>query len=954
MKVKAFELTVLAAALMAVTGQVAAYQSNTSFFLPTLYQTGSLQGQPTQFLKQGTTTRWTDSPIKSAIYDYNYGYNYGNTQQTANYDRNLQENIEVSRQLANSYSNSNVSNYLITYIDPKTNTSGSGSLTLGDVDRKIDGSLITANDVREWTVIDSNGVPTKKYYVVLGADRNSNEIREEVGYNPPQTQTGQQANTARYLSISEYSNSGQETVYPEGGAVLYTSTYNGSSNNSTTIGNSAITEHNNNTNSNSTTLYTSNNTNGLDYQRISSNSSDILTAYERDPYWSYIVVNGQPVIKQIQQSNSTQTNTLNLYQAGQPKVREEINQSTTSSSTTDASGQVLASSSGHNNSSDVTYAKGQVLDNSTTRDAASTSTRKNVTVSVDSGMSGYWFAPSGWYYPIQNNAPAVLMTDITSNSQNTSNTDVYQAGADKVSTSSSVDSQHTTGTYADGKTALNNRDSQSSQTTYNEGRNSKYSESTNTVTTEIAHKTYQKNEDGAYVVQNGQPVESGYVSSNITVSTSNNQYQLGQERKQDTTKTVNSTESVTNSMKGTSWQGQGQSTLSDISYRKNQADGKATETTYAGQYTEKNSSAAQVQNRAESANSSSITYNAQSNLISADKDSYTDARKVTQNGQVTSDYRFSANSSQTQYRNDAGYKNEVNGTASDTRSLLATNELDYESATNTQENLTSTNSTGQQTSASLARNNSIKQYADGRTAVSNGGKLVRTDATGAGVQVEDNVVTNTNQFGNQDSTTQIHTITNTQAGSTVASQTQTRTDSVAGIQLTAQSNGSVVTKAASIPTQSTSITAAGITTTGTVSATGLNLNGGSIQNVQAGSADTDATNVKQLRDGNAATLAAANAYSASRSDQLAHRLNNVEKAAYSGVAISLAAQQSVPNLKPGNVAVYGGMGQYKSASAGAVGITSLMQDGRTSISAAFGFADSDVGGRVGVSYVFGD
>ncbi|WP_180049629.1 YadA C-terminal domain-containing protein [Acinetobacter sp. YH12105] len=110
-----------------------------------------------------------------------------------------------------------------------------------------------------------------------------------------------------------------------------------------------------------------------------------------------------------------------------------------------------------------------------------------------------------------------------------------------------------------------------------------------------------------------------------------------------------------------------------------------------------------------------------------------------------------------------------------------------------------------------------------------------------------------------------------------------------------------------------------------------------------------------------ATLASANAYTDtqvvnvnSRVNQLNSRVDDVEKTAYRGVAIALAAQQQIPNIGAGQFAVFGGVGHYEGESAGALGVASVFADGRTSVSAALGFAGgNEVGGRVGVSYVFG-
>ena len=113
--------------------------------------------------------------------------------------------------------------------------------------------------------------------------------------------------------------------------------------------------------------------------------------------------------------------------------------------------------------------------------------------------------------------------------------------------------------------------------------------------------------------------------------------------------------------------------------------------------------------------------------------------------------------------------------------------------------------------------------------------------------------------------------------------------------------------------------------------------------------------------GDTATLVSANAYTNtqvanvnSRVNQLNSRVDDVEKTSYRGIAIALAAQQQIPNIGAGQFAVFGGVGHYEGESAGALGVASVFADGRTSVSAALGVAGgSEVGGRVGVSYVFG-
>ena len=105
--------------------------------------------------------------------------------------------------------------------------------------------------------------------------------------------------------------------------------------------------------------------------------------------------------------------------------------------------------------------------------------------------------------------------------------------------------------------------------------------------------------------------------------------------------------------------------------------------------------------------------------------------------------------------------------------------------------------------------------------------------------------------------------------------------------------------------------------------------------------------------GDAATLTAANNYTNVRANQLNTRIDDVQRTAYRGIAISLAAQQAVPSIGPGQVAIFGGVGHYEGETAGSIGVVTAFTD-RLSASGAFGFAGgNEFGGRVGVAYVFG-
>ena len=214
---------------------------------------------------------------------------------------------------------------------------------------------------------------------------------------------------------------------------------------------------------------------------------------------------------------------------------------------------------------------------------------------------------------------------------------------------------------------------------------------------------------------------------------------------------------------------------------------------------------------------------------------------------------------------------------------------------------------------------------------------------------------------------------------------------IVGRENTGDANALTVRKTDATGTTETVVTA-GSVTTDTINANSLNVTDFNTTNLTAdtitlggkdlaqtiadGDAATLATARTELAAGDAATLTSANAYTNtavsnitntanaytdvqvagvnSRVDQLNKRVDDVEQTSYRGIAIALAAQQQIPNIGAGQFAVFGGVGHYEGESAAALGLASVLADGRTAFSAALGVAGgSEIGGRVGVSYVFG-
>lgn len=178
-----------------------------------------------------------------------------------------------------------------------------------------------------------------------------------------------------------------------------------------------------------------------------------------------------------------------------------------------------------------------------------------------------------------------------------------------------------------------------------------------------------------------------------------------------------------------------------------------------------------------------------------------------------------------------------------------------------------------------------------------------------------------------DSTTQTRTETKVAADKSSTSNTATRVDSVNGIVVSATKTQTDAAGKATTTESKTTIDANSVTTNHVV-AERITLQGGKDLQGEINRID-------------------------SRVNQLNSRVDDVQKTAYRGIAIALAAQQAVPNIAPGQVAVFGGVGHYEGETAGSIGVVTSFTD-RISASGAFGFAGgNEFGGRVGVAYVFG-
>lgn len=485
----------------------------------------------------------------------------------------------------------------------------------------------------------------------------------------------------------------------------------------------------------------------------------------------------------------------------------------------------------------------------------------------------------------------------------------YQADQVKKSeTASQVSSKQTQTNVQDGFVSVQDHNVSSTLTEFNQGKSDKRSTLSTNETTAQKNRVYKQDEDGNFILVNGERVLEKVIQSNSNSTATLNQYQLGQTLKNASSAQTTYSETVQNVQNQTAEINSGTMNELNQTYRK-------------GQVLD---------------NEHNLSESSSSLLTQADGSSR--------------DYQTRQQTSEQVYQTEMG--------------LLASNTISQHVKQESAETLTLKDANNALTTQTeIVRGSEVNLNTDSSSVSKTYGSETKTVADGSKTMLSKTATSVTDKFGTMESATLNRTdATLTREGSLTA-MSSTRVDTVDGITLTKEkivdpSAGinSTVKAATSTLVASTEIKAGEIKV-GAITLTadsGLDAGQHAITGVSRGVSGTDAANVAQMNEGDMATLAKANSYANDRIGAVGHRLDKLEKTAYRGVAISLAAQQAVPNLNPGNTAVFGGVGHYQGESAVSFGMTSLLDNGRTSVSAAFGFASSEVGGRVGVAYVFGD
>lgn len=120
-----------------------------------------------------------------------------------------------------------------------------------------------------------------------------------------------------------------------------------------------------------------------------------------------------------------------------------------------------------------------------------------------------------------------------------------------------------------------------------------------------------------------------------------------------------------------------------------------------------------------------------------------------------------------------------------------------------------------------------------------------------------------------------------------------------------------------------------------------------LHNVAPGVAGTDAVNVNQLNSG----IAGANAYTDARASQLNSRMDGIARNAYAGIASAMAVQMPASYV-PGKTVMRIGAGVFKGESAVGVSFRRTADNNAWSLTGGVGMSRAGAAATVGVEWVF--
>ncbi|MFN3906400.1 MAG: YadA C-terminal domain-containing protein [Acinetobacter junii] len=834
---------------------------------------------------QKSTLKATESKVVTRKQDNDFQtWEKSTWDNSAVYARNQQENIEVDRDILESSTWDNKKLSKIAGVSVVKEAQDS-DFKIGTVAVDVNGNKFDVNDVRTWK--DETG--KERYYVVIDQDANGQDIRSEVTFKngkPLETKAAE-LQTVK-TEVGSIKRTDKVTM---GAEVAYQTNEKETWDEKTTSKDGATVYAADKGSDETNVKVFSVGKNALHRESVTTESSETVeTEFDR-LNGDVLFADGKPVVLSVESNKSASSVTDRLFQEGQDKTRENISTSSFERNVKNAAGVVQTSWVGHDNETNVDYAAGQALANTFVQDQAVEVTSKAVTTNVGFNYDGTAKANIGSNtlrdngtvaagLAVKNAQAGEIVVDTKLDTSNKVDAKTYQDGGVKALESTTAKTDVQTVTYADGTTgtikgtdvfgnALNNT---SSVTLFNKGKADKYREAVTTAETETTGKNYQVDEDGDIILANGKPVEQGTSSDKQTVKTTENLYQIGQERKTDKV-VVTDTSRKTANVDGSGRDLTAKATDQNIEYRAGQQNGKVFD----------DSSASSSELKVKNADNSQLVYKVDqknSTVINDTTGNVEDANRGVLWAVQGKDY------------------------------LLATRDVKSVDKSEWTESRTAT---GKDTVSITRGNESVNRTDSSHTDTTYGSETV-TAATGTTTVAKKEVIVH-DKFGTLDSSTLSRTETKVAADKSSTVNTKTRAESVDGVVLTSTQTNTDAAGKAVTSTRTTSLN----------STTGL-------------TTDQITLNGKDLQ---------------TELNRMGNNIDDVQRTAYRGIAIALAAQQAVPNIAPGQVAVFGGVGHYEGETAGSIGVVTSFTD-RISASGAFGFAGgSEFGGRVGVAYVFG-
>ncbi|ANF81374.1 hypothetical protein A3K93_03645 [Acinetobacter sp. NCu2D-2] len=809
---------------------------------------------------QKSTNKGTSSTVVTHKQDADFKEHWNTSwDNSAVYARNHQENIEVDRDISNSWAEDN--KYLAKIEGVSVvKQAEEANFQIGTVAVDVNGNKFDSSDVHTWK--DETG--KERYYVLLDNDANGNQVRSEVTFKdgkPLETKAAE----IQTVKTEVYSEKRTDKV-TMGAEVAYQTNEKETWDEKTTSKDGATVYAADKGSDETNVKVFSVGKNALHRESVTTESSESVETQFDQLNGDILFADGKPVVLSVESTKTASNEIDRLFQEGQDKTRENISTSSFEGNVKNAAGVVQTTYKGHDNWTDVDYAAGKELANTFVQDQAFEVTAKAVTNNVGFNYDGTAKAnidsntlrDSGTVdagLAVKNAQAGEIVVDTKLDTSNKEDTKTYQDGGVKALESTQVQTNVQTVTYADATTGTVKDNQASTVTLFNKGKADKYREAVNTTDSETTAKTYKTDADGDIVLVDGKPVESGTNSYKQTVTTSENLYQIGQERKADTVVVTDTSEKTAN-VDGSGRDFTAKATTENVEYRSGQKDGKETEL--------------------------NTTNASELKVTKADNTGYT-------------------------YKEDRKTSNVTNETE---MHLLANREVKSVGKTEWTESLAASG----KNAVSITRGTEFVNRTDESSTDTIYGSETVTAATGT-TTVAKKEVDVIDKFGTFESSTLSRTETKVAADKSATSNTATRVDSVNGVVLNATQTNTDVAGKTVTSTRTTSLNA----TTG-LTTDQITLNGKDLQ---------------------------------TELNRMGNNIDKVQKTAYRGIAIALAAQQAVPNIAPGQVAVFGGVGHYEGETAGSIGVVTSFTD-RISASGAFGFASgNEFGGRVGVAYVFG-